>query len=100
MGHAVIGPPTAERDDMFGVKSAPLLPTHLVQQGRGCLPGDNSAAFRFESPHLARHTPATPKNQVPMSWTTMRLRPTDRSLMEARVRHKNPLGPCLFSALP
>jgi YD repeat-containing protein len=37
---------------------------------------------------------------VPMSWTTMRLRPTDRSLIEGRVRHKNPLGPCLFSALP
>jgi hypothetical protein len=35
--HAVIGPPAEERDDVSGVKSAQLLPTHLFQQGGGCV---------------------------------------------------------------
>jgi hypothetical protein len=39
MSHAVIGPPAEERDDVSGVKSAQLLPTHPFQQGGGCLSG-------------------------------------------------------------
>ena len=38
-GHAVIGPPAEERDGVFGVKSAQILPTHLFLQGGGCRAG-------------------------------------------------------------